>query len=84
MIPKLPLIDCMKSYIIHQERNVIAGNTNITNNGSGAGAALSRAGTRRRPGQPLVNFGGSVAPTEPPPQSTAVFEPGSLLAKRTH
>ncbi|KAJ3552976.1 hypothetical protein NM688_g3871 [Phlebia brevispora] len=68
-----------RSYIIHQERNIIAGP-----NPAGVGASLSRAGTRKRTAaQHLVNFGQPVT-AEAPPTTTAVFEPGSLLAKRTH
>ncbi|THH00196.1 hypothetical protein EW026_g2298 [Hermanssonia centrifuga] len=68
-----------RSYVLHQERNVLSTNTAI----AGAGAGLSRAGTRKhpRPSQPLVNFGQQIIP-EPSPMAP-VFEPGSLLAKRT-
>ena len=72
-----------QSYIIHQERNVITGNNN-NNNTSVIGASLTRAGTRKRPAQPLVNFGGPITLADPPPLVPPSFEPGSLLAKRAY
>ncbi|TCD64509.1 hypothetical protein EIP91_004005 [Steccherinum ochraceum] len=71
-----------RSYVLHQERNVLT-NTTVTAPTvatTGTGAALSRAGTRKRPAQPLVTIG-HVA-THEVPIAPAVFEPGSLLAKR--
>jgi len=84
-----------RSYLLYQERNVLAASgTGITNTTS-----LSRAGTRKqRPVQPLVNFFAAPAVPDVPisasqlaaPSSSAAgaapppiaFEPGSLLAKR--
>lgn len=67
-----------QSYILHQEKHVLfrnkeAGGGTASN---GGGAALSRAGTRKRPEKTFVTLGGSGAVTSGP------FEPGSLLAKR--
>ncbi|KAK7690276.1 hypothetical protein QCA50_006931 [Cerrena zonata] len=72
-----------RSYVLYQERNVLT-NTSVSAPVAG-GASLSRAGTRKgqRPAQPLVNLGGhavAVVPDVPP--VPAMFEPGSLLAKR--
>ncbi|KAI0081629.1 hypothetical protein K474DRAFT_1587482 [Panus rudis PR-1116 ss-1] len=70
-----------RSYVVYQERNVL---TNTSVAASNGGASLSRAGTRKqRPAQPLVNFGGASAASADVPPVPAMFEPGSLLAKRT-
>ncbi|KIP09664.1 hypothetical protein PHLGIDRAFT_11795 [Phlebiopsis gigantea 11061_1 CR5-6] len=72
-----------RSYVLHQERNVL---TTATAPVSIVGASLSRSGTRKRPAQPLVNFGaaGASVPSDAPPTTPLpVFEPGSLLAKRS-
>ncbi|GJE99833.1 PH domain-containing protein [Phanerochaete sordida] len=70
-----------RSYILYQDRNVLS-TTGATAN---PGAGLSRAGTRKRPAQPLVNFSAAqtVSAAEPPPALTPVFAPGSLLAKNS-
>ncbi|KAI0795242.1 hypothetical protein BC629DRAFT_1286947 [Irpex lacteus] len=70
-----------RSYVLHQERNILS-STAVTAPAISNGAALSRAGTRRRPAQPLLTLDQSaiVDPQAPPPPPT--FEPGSLLAKR--
>ncbi|CAL1712463.1 unnamed protein product [Somion occarium] len=70
-----------RSYVLYQERNVL---TNTSASAGGAGAALSRAGTRKgqRPAQPLLNFNGAPAIGDTPPVP-AMFEPGSLLSRRT-
>ncbi|THH31244.1 hypothetical protein EUX98_g2953 [Antrodiella citrinella] len=69
-----------RSYVLYQDRNVLT-NTNTASVGptNNPGAALSRAGTRKRPTQPLLNIG----PVQTHEVVAApVFEPGSLLAKR--
>ena len=73
----------LQSYILYQERNILSTNIGVP---ASTGAALSRAGTRKRPVQPLVNFGAAASsiPSEPPaPAPPPVFEPGSLLARRS-
>ncbi|KAF7980008.1 hypothetical protein HWV62_40112 [Athelia sp. TMB] len=69
-----------RSYVLYQERNVLFSGGN-----SGAPVAskgLSRAGTRKdRPIQPLIDVAASLAAVQSP--QGAVFEPGSLLARRT-
>lgn len=76
-----------RSYIINQERNIIsisAAGSGAPTSSSGGSKALARSGTRKqsagRSVQPLLNVSAphSTAPLNP----AAVFEPGSLLAKR--
>lgn len=67
----------MKSYIIHQERNVLSRNK-ATGDASGvAGTGLARTGTRKKPIQTFVTLPPSGTITQGGP-----FEPGSLLGKR--
>ncbi|KAI5121083.1 hypothetical protein M0805_008596 [Coniferiporia weirii] len=79
-----------RSYILYQEKRVLFHNKNSSvgqaaGAPTGAGAALSRAGTRKRPAQTFVNLGpGSQTMSGPSAVQTAgPFEPGSLLAKRS-
>lgn len=68
-----------RSYVLYQERNVLFSGGNGTSLTATKG--LSRAGTRKdRPIQPLVDVAASLASTQNP--QAAVFEPGSLLARR--
>ncbi|THH08499.1 hypothetical protein EW145_g2653, partial [Phellinidium pouzarii] len=74
-----------RSYILYQEKHVLFRNK-IVSMGQSAGAstggaALSRAGTRKRPAQTYVNLANS-GPGAGASQATVPFEPGSLLAKR--
>ena len=77
------LIVGVQSYVLHQERNILS-STAVTApaTSTGGGAALSRAGTRKRPAQPLLNLGQSTIPDPLAPPPPPTFEPGSLLAKR--
>ncbi|KAF9565077.1 hypothetical protein CPC08DRAFT_630436 [Agrocybe pediades] len=76
-----------RSYVLHQERNVLF-NPQSTATGGNASAAVTRSGTKKyaaRPLQPLVavppvRVGGSSGQLSP---KRNVFEPGSLLAKHT-
>ncbi|KAI0338854.1 hypothetical protein BDW22DRAFT_1337212 [Trametopsis cervina] len=70
-----------RSYVLHQDRNILS-STVVSAPVSSGGAALSRAGTRKRPAQPLVHFGQAAAVDAQSPPLPPGFEPGSLLAKR--
>ncbi|GLB38230.1 putative pleckstrin homology domain [Lyophyllum shimeji] len=73
-----------RSYVLHQERNVLFNPKAASGNGAGGSTSLSRAGTRKgpssRPAQPLVSVG-PPAHIAQQMQSGDVFEPGSLLRK---
>jgi hypothetical protein len=77
-----------RSYVLYQERNILfAPKPGAEGSTSAAAKPLSRSETRKQssaqrpnhPIQPLVNVS---APFTVAPPSNAVFEPGSLLAKR--
>lgn len=73
------IIDELQSYILYQEKHVLFRNKESgsgTATSGGGGAALSRAGTKKRPEKAFVNLNGQNATPAGP------FEPGSLLAKR--
>ncbi|KAK2465411.1 hypothetical protein APHAL10511_002765 [Amanita phalloides] len=59
-----------RSYVLHQERHVLFNPRASSGNAAGTAVSLSRAGTRKRPVQPLVSI-----------SAADVFEPGSLLSK---
>ncbi|KAF8645217.1 hypothetical protein AX16_008044 [Volvariella volvacea WC 439] len=68
-----------RSYVLHQEKNILS----KSNNPSGS-TSLSRAGTRRGPRpaqQPLLSLPANAVAV--PTSHTNVFEPGSLLAKHS-
>ncbi|KAF8965985.1 hypothetical protein BDZ97DRAFT_1658265 [Flammula alnicola] len=74
-----------RSYVLHQERNVLF---NPKSSVSGpSGATVSRSGTRKRsssaqrPAQPLLNLPPFTSAAQPFPHHD-VFEPGSLLSKQ--
>ncbi len=69
----------LQSYVLYQERNIVS--TSAAGSGSTTSTALlQRAGTRKRPAQPLL----SVGPPKAEMVAPSSFEPsaGSLLARR--
>ncbi|THH15842.1 hypothetical protein EW146_g4687 [Bondarzewia mesenterica] len=76
-----------RSYIINQERNIISSASvgpRAQASASAGGSKLTRAGTRKgqRPTQPLLTVTAPTSATANAVATAAVFEPGSLLAKR--
>ncbi|KAH8082006.1 hypothetical protein BXZ70DRAFT_901145 [Cristinia sonorae] len=70
-----------RSYVLYQDSNILT-NTAVNAPVAGqTGAALSRAGTRKRPAQPLLTIGPVSASSDAPTIPPVSFEPGSLLAR---